>query len=436
MKKWLTIAAVLLAVLMCAVLLFPSRPPQPTKPPATGSQISTQPTGNQTGTNSTNSTGTTPVVTPPPTTIVTTPTGTIVVTLPPPTTIPPEPGVVRFYTCDAQRLETYQALADAYAAATGTQVQILTPQEGQTCQDALTALLASESAPTMLCVHSKQMLEQLQHQLLDLTGTQVAQELYGPALAQGVDGKLLALAVDVGGSGLIYNADKLATFGFTDADILDFSYLRDVVLPNIKTLKGYAFAAMDFTNEHLMEHLSGLYPDTNQLRAFLDMYIHNSTQKTTMLEYFLKGTTVFYLGGTADFDDVSAIGVNNLRFLPAYSENTAVVQCFSDHYWAVNAASRSADIQATLDFWTWLVTGENGAPIDELGMLSPYHQARHADHILQQKLREYISGGNVYLTWSVAGDVTDLEAFTAAVQAYTKTPNDETWAAVAAQFAQ
>ncbi len=426
MKKWFTIVAVLLAALLCMVPLLPSQEPQPTEPNTTA------------GHSSTHTIGTTQGVTPPQTTIVTTPTGTIVVTLPPPpptTTVPPEPGVVRFYTCDTQRQETYLALAEAYYAATGTQVLILTPQEGQSCEEALTALLSAENPPTMLCIHSRQMLEQLQNQLLDLTGTDVADQLYGPALAQGLEEKLLALAVDVGGSGLIYNANKLATFGFTDADILDFSYLRDVVLPNIKVLKGYAFAALDFTNEHLMEHLAGLYPDTQQLRAFLDLYIKNSTSKTTMLEYFLKGTTVFYLGGTADYEDLAAIGSNNLRFLPAYSENTEKVQCFSEHYWAVNGAVRQEDLQVTLDFWTWLVTaGENGTPIDTLGMLSPYRQATHADHILQLKLREYISGGNVHLTWSLAGDVTDLEAFTAAIKAYTKTPNDENWAAVEALF--
>ena len=434
MNKRISIIAACLALLMLAgcTQLLPTTVPSATAPTAPH----TTPTSNVGQT----TVGTIPTqpTEEPTTSIVVTPTGTTVVTSPPPTTtVPPAPGVVRLYTCDAQQYETYVALAAEYYAQTGTEVLILTPAEGQSCEEAITGLLETEQAPSLFCIHSQQMLQQLQDRLYDLTGTVAVEQLYSTEFAQNVDGKMLALAMDVGGSGLIYNASKLAMAGFTESDINDFSRLQITVsyLTANKSTLGYAFTAPDFTDEHLMEHLAGLYPDTTQLRAFLDLYLKNCTSKTTTLNYFLKGTTVFFIGGTAEYDQVSALGGNNLGFLPAYSQDTATVQCFSSLYWAVNSTIYSGDVQETVDFLAWLVTNQgSGVPVDRLGMLSPYAQATHADNILEKKLREYIADGNVHVTWELDGNVEDLAAFTAALKTYASSTTDENWAAVEACF--
>lgn len=422
-KRMLIAAAAVLFVIVAAVVLLPSNTTPPD--PSTGAATTTGSTAD-----------TTMPTVKPTTSVVVTPTGTTVITLPPPTTtLPPEPGVVRLYTCDAAQYEAYLALAAEYYGETGIEVLVLTPAEGETCEAALTRLLAGENAPSLFCVHSRQMLEQLQ--LYDLTDSAVAAQLYGPAFAQSVDGNMVALSMDVGGSGLIYNASKLAIAGFSESDISSFAALKVTVsyLTANKSELGYAFAAPDYTDEHLMEHLAGLYPDADQLRAFFDMYLKNCTAKTTTLKYFTNGTTVFYIGGTAEYEKVASLGSNNLRFMPAYSQDTAMVQCFSSLYWAVNADVSDADIQETLDFWAWLVTAQaDAAPIDRLGMLSPYQQATHADNILEKKLREYITDGDAYVTWNLSGNVTDLEAFTAALKAYAASQTDENWAAVAATF--
>lgn len=423
MKKTIFAATAILIAVVLAVFLLSDR--LPTEAPDTSVATTSQSTA-------------APTSSIPATSIIMTPTGSSIVTVPPaPTTLPPEPAVVRLYTCDAAHYETYLALAAEYYAETGTEVIILTPGE-RSCEEALADLLAQDSSPTLFCLHSQDMLEQVQHTLYDLTGTAPAAQLYSQAFSRTQDGKLLALAVDVGGSGLIYNASKLAAAGFSATDISNFAGLQTTVkhITANKSSLGYAFAAPDFTNEHLMEHLAGLYPDADQLRAFVDLYFKNCTVKTTTLQYFTGGTTVFYIGGTADYDAVCSIGSNNLRFLPAYSQDTATVQCFSSHFWAVNASASEADIQATLDFWSWLVTAQNGAtPIDRLEMLSPYQQATYFANILEEKLRQYISDGNVYLTWTLSGKVTDLDAFTSALKAYAASSTDENWAAVAVAFA-
>ena len=428
------IGAALVAGLVLLLVLLPSNT---TPPETTGPILSTPTTGAPTGT--TNTSGTAPATKPyvPPTTqIVMTPTGSTVITSPPPeTTLPPEPGVVRLYTCDPALQAVYVALAAEYYDETGTEVIVLAPGEGD-CGATLKKLLSSNQAPTLFCVHSREMFDILQEKLYDLSGTTAASALYGEAFAYTLDGKILGLAASVGGSGLIYNAASLAKAGFSASDIKNFAYLSNTVhyiTANRGSLNMYAFTAPDFTDIHLMEHLAGLYPDSAQLRSFVDLYFANTTSKTTTLHYFLNGTSVFYIGGTGDYDKVASIGSNNLGFLPAYAEGTASVQCFSDHYWAVNGTASQADTEETVAFLSWLVTVEDGQiPVDQLGMLSPYQGATYAGNILEKTLREYISAGNAHVSWTVCGDTVDLDAFITALQAYKATASDENWAAVTA----
>lgn len=420
------VAAALVVGLILLLVLLPSdgTPPETTGPILPGSTAST-------------AAPTRPYI-PPTTVIVVTPTGTSIVTSPPPptTTLPPAPGVVRLYTCDPALLAVYVELAAEYYAETGTEVIVQAPQEGQSCEEALTALLAEDNAPTLFCIHSQQMLESLQNDLYDLSGTQAAQQLYGDAFALNVDGKMLALAANVEGSGLIYNASKLANAAWTDEDLVDFSALS-VAVSNITSNKGYAFTAPDFSDTHLMEHLAGLFDDGEQLRSFVDLYFKNSTSKTTTLTYFLNGTTVFYIGGTRDYGKVAALGDHNLRFIPAYAPGSTAVQCFSDHYWAVSNTASDVDIQATVDFLGWLVSEQDGAvPVDRLGLLSPYRGAEFTADSLQRQLRKYLASGDARMSWTVSGNVTDLEAFTAALKAYKTSATDANWAAVAATLGE
>ena len=406
----------------------------PTLPPTTGSRPSVGPTVGPTK------------PTPPPTTLPTRPTEPEVpttgpteptepTTVPPtePTTPPPAPGVVRLYTCDPALQAVYRELASQYYAKTGTEVIVLTPNGGS-CEETLTTLLAGDNAPTLFCIHSQQMLDSIRHGLYDLTGSYAASQLYGDAFALQSDGKILGLAADVAGSGLIYNASKLADAAWTDEDLVDFDMLS-VAVASIKAKKDFAFTCVDFNDVHLMEHLAGLYDDPQQLRDFVTLYFANSTVQTTTLKYFLNGTTVFYIGGTRDYDKVAALGSANLRFLPAYAKNSTAVQCFSDHYWAVSGTASPADTEVTLAFLDYLVTPqEEGIPADALGLLLPFRGAAHSGNVLEEKLRTYMATGNACVTWSVSGKVTDIAAFTAALKAYKSSATDANWAKIAALF--
>lgn len=449
-KRILLLVGILLVLVLTVVLLLPS---EPTPPPSTtiAPTTSAPATGQTQGTTSSVSTspttiptfpGTTAPYVPPTTSVVTLPTGTTVVTTPPPpptTTLPPEPGVVRLYTCDSQTYETYVALAGEYYAETGTEVVVLMPEEGRDCQDALTELLASEAPPTIFCIHSEEMMIQLQEQLLDLSGTTAANALYSDAFAYTVDGRKLALAADVAGSGLLYNAAILAQpVGFTQTDFHNFAdlqYIFNYITANRSRLDVYALAAPEYANTRLMETLAGLFADADQLRSFVDLYVKNTTSRNTTDTYFLKGTTVFYIGSTEDYHAVSSLGSNKLGFLPAYAKGTTAVQCICSHYWAVNAATSAADRQVSVDFLGWLVTDQaDETPVDRLQMLSPYRDATHYDNTLQKQLRSYLETGNARLSWRISGKVADVSAFATALRAYVVSPSDETWATIADMF--
>ena len=371
-----------------------------------------------------------PVV--PPTTSVERPTDTTV--QPPETTVPEAPGVVRIYTCDERLHAIYVELASEFYAQTGTEVIVLAPATGD-CEETLTQLLASDAPPTFFCIHSQQMLQQLQDQLLDLGNSQAAKELCSAVFGAQENGKVLALAADVSATGLLYNASKLASAGWTDDSLPDFVALSHAVNFMTSQLKLYTFTAPDFTDAALMEDLAGLFADSDQLRSFVDLYRKNTTSKTTTLNYFLKGTTIFYIGSTEDYGLVEALGSNNLRFMPAYSQGSTAVQYVCDHYWAVSAQGSRNDQAAAVAFLDWLVTGQNGSvPADRLELMAPYRGASFAENVLQRNLRTYLAGSDARVSWQASGSVSELDAFTAALKAYIAAPNDENWEKVAALF--
>lgn len=371
----------------------------------------------------------------PPTTSVERPTDTTV--QPPETTVPEAPGVVRLYTCDARLHAIYVELAAEFYAQTGTEVIVLAPATGD-CEETLLQLLDSDTPPTFFCVHSQQMLQQLQDQLLDLSNSQAAKELCSAAFGAQENGKVLALAADVSATGLLYNASMLAAGGWGEMEIVNFAGFSNAVttIMNYPSHeRGYPFAAPDFTDVALMEALAGLFADSDQLRSFVDLYRKNTTSKTTTLNYFLKGTTIFYIGSTDDYAMVEALGSNNLRFMPAYAQGSTAVQYVCDHYWAVSARGSRNDQSAAVAFLDWLVTGQNGrVPVDRLELMAPYCSASFAANVLQRNLRAYLGGSDARVSWRTSGCVSDLDAFTAVLKAYIATPNDENWEKVAALF--
>lgn len=447
--------AVVLILILPVTMSDPSLESRPTAPSTTestatgssGNGSSAAPTAPSANTSTTIPATTVPamstmepttVPTAPPTTIPTVPPTTI----PPTTTLPPPPGQVRLYVCDASLLEAYAQLALEYYSTTGIEVILLSPTEGESCTDALARYMASDTPPTMFCIHQEATLQQYAHQLYDLAGTKAAGQLYSAGFGMYQGEKLLALPVAVDWFGYIFNANLLKDAAFTRDDF----YRTDITGYNsmayiakyLKSVKSYPFGKPNFadtSDSGLAALLSTVFRDPDQMRSFIDLYVDNSYSTTNALTSFKSGKIVFYAGTTASFDSALVLGIDKLDLLPAFVRGSSTMEYICRDFWAVNGTGYTPDITETLAFLNWMVTAraDGAAPIDSLGLLSPYKDAAVADNALEKLLRKYMAEEPARLVWdSRCVDQEKFADFCAALAAYYAKPNDTNWAAVAA----
>ncbi len=352
-----------------------------------------------------------------------------------PTAPPAMPGKVSIYTCDEALAQVYRELAQEYVLQKGVEVSVVT-SGGKPCGEALPELLASQEAPTVFCMHSGADMLALEAYLYDLTGSVVVSQLSNPAFALKKDGRILAVSAHIQGYGLLYNKELLARAGFTRTDIRNFADLEVACLLIRQAGLGIsAFPALDFSDP---DHggstclLTGAQQDPESLRAFLTLYLANDKSTTNSRQLFLSGKTVFYLGGTWDYEAVSSLGDNKLDILPAFDQNGSGLRCTTELAWGVNGQASSVDIRQTLDFLRWLVTEHQGAvPVDRLGLFSPYLQAKNYGNQLEKLLRGYIAEDPVSNGWGCCGlsdpKLTELHF---ALKAYAANPTNTLWAKV------
>ena len=381
-----------------------------------------------------------PPVTVPPTTVP--PTTVPPTTLPPTTTTePPKPGQVRLYACDEALLEVYVELAREYYGRTGVEVILMTPAEGETCTQALSRYMQSETQPTVFCIHEEQTLQQYQQQLLDLKNTDVANALYSSDFGMYSGEKLLALPVEVDWFGYIYNTALLSGVSFSREDFFrkemtsysSMEYIAAYITSQKYDLGAYTFGKPNFAETALLsQQLSTVFKDPEQLRSFVDLYSGNTRTSNTALSYFKSSKIVFYPGNTDSFADVLVLGIDKLDLLPAFADGSSAMHYTCDHFWAVNSQGYEPDVAETLAFLKWMVTAQqDGTPIDSLCLLSPYKDATIVDNALEKLLRKYMATEKSQLVWNtscVAEE--DFSEFCTALAAYYSKPNDANWAEV------
>lgn len=348
----------------------------------------------------------------------------------PSSTEPEAPGQVRLYACGREEVAVYEALALQFTEQTGVECEILTGE--------LSALMESDTAPTVFCVHSREEAAAWAGNMLDLTDSAVLSQLYSGSFALEMGGKPVGLAMDLEGYGLIFNAALLAQAGYTRTDLTDLASLQAAVahITSDRNVLGFrAFGAVE-TGAGFAAFLSNAGRSSDQIRQLLDLQIENSKTSGDPMKQFVAGQTVFYMGGISDYGAVADMGIHNLDILPLFTEDGGTIHCLCDTYWCVNALSSAADTQVSLDFLQWLVTaGESGAaPVDTLGWLSPFADANWAENAFERALRNHIAQEPVRLYWRFDEGGTPLQwtQLSDAISAYAAKPSDETWAAVEA----
>ena len=362
-------------------------------------------------------------------------------------------GEVYFLNFKPESASVYEELAKKYEQEKGVKVKVVTAAANN-YEQTLKSEIAKSSAPTIFQVNGPIGYDSWKDYCLDIKDSKLYDILSDKSIAIKDGDGVYGIPYVVEGYGIIYNSRLLATAGFSQDDIRDFTSFADIVklITAAKRTQGFsAFAAPDLSNtDHgaLLCLLAGLTDSEATLRSFWDLYRENCTRSGSKLTQatrqdalndFLSGKAVFYLGGTWDYDDISKIANYDLGFMPVYTaqqqENPGLYHS-STGYWCVNSQADEMDIQASLDFLNWLVTAQEGeaAPADRLEYLMPFQDVAYAGNPLEKLVLESMRSSQENVHWTSCDTLTPeiLRQFGDALIAYTKDPTDEQWAALTA----
>jgi raffinose/stachyose/melibiose transport system substrate-binding protein len=347
-------------------------------------------------------------------------------------------GSVYYLNFKPEQDTQWQALAAEYTKETGVTVKVVTAAEG-TYEQTLTSEMAKSAAPTLFQVNGPVGLANWKDYCYDLSGSKLYGELTSDdfALKDGtaVDG--IAYVIET--YGIIYNKALLQKAGYSESDITNFASLKKVaddIQANASKLgiKGaFTSAGMDSSSDwrfktHLAnlpiyyeykadgitstDAIKGTYLDN--YKNIFDLYITDSTCSPKDLSAktgddaaneFANGEAVFYQNGTWAYDQIKAVGDDNLGMLPIYigvdGEENQGLCTGSENYWCVNKNASEADIQATLDFLYWCVTSDAGttALATDMGFVCPFKSAKASTNPLVTIANKYVADGKASVAW-------------------------------------
>ena len=260
----------------------------------------------------------------------------------------------------------------------------------------------------------------------DLSGTVACAQLADMGLTLTVDGKICGIAAEVECFGLIFNQDKLISAGYTPGDIYDLNSFCTVVQGlGQQGITAFSGRGLDDGVAARLASLPG------NIRTLAQLWISYSAKASDgALERFLEGDTVFYLGSTEEYDQITASGIDDLGILPLYLDDQPYQMqslCVTaKEYWCVRSTDPE-EAAAAMAFLDYLVMpDENGqAPVDRLGMLAPYRQASYYSNSLEAVFRQDLTAGKGYL---ICDNIAQPpEGFIEALTLYAQDPTEENW---------
>ncbi|MBE6733936.1 MAG: ABC transporter substrate-binding protein, partial [Ruminococcaceae bacterium] len=308
-----------------------------------------------------------------------------------------EKGSVYWLNFKPESDEVLKEIAAMYTEETGVEVQIVTAASG-TYNETLTAEMDKSNPPTIFVVGNTAAVDQWGEYCLDLTGTDIANELNTDAyMLKDADGKLCSIGYCYECYGIIVNTALLEQAGYAKDYITNFETLKTVaedVHARAAELGFDAFTSsgMDDSSSwrftgHLINleyyyesvdapdawktcpaEIKGTYMDN--YKALYDLMVTNSATNRADLANggfdaaaeFKEGKAMFYANGNWEWSGLSEAGMKaeDLTMIPYYcgveGEEKAGLNCGTENYWAVNANASEADQKATLEFMKWLVT--------------------------------------------------------------------------------
>ena len=354
-----------------------------------------------------------------------------------------EEGKVYYLNFKPEADQAWQDLAKVYTEKTGVEVKVVTAASG-TYSETLTAEMdKGASAPTLFQCGNQAGIDTWRDYLLDLKDTDLAKELTTEDFnLYGENGELLAVGYCYEAFGIIANKALLEKAGHSVEEIKDFASLK-AVADDIHARKdelgfdAFTSAGLDgssswrfsghlanmplyyeFRDDGVTEKpatIKGSYLDA--YKNIWDLYITDASTDPAQLATatgdmaeaeFGEGKAAFYQNGTWEYANLTGtFGMKDedLAMIPIYcgvdGEEKAGLACGTENCWAVNSQASEADIKATLDFLTWVVTSDEGTAMmaEQFGPI-PFKNAKASANVFFNNANKYIADGNYVVTWA------------------------------------
>ena len=320
--------------------------------------------------------------------------------------------------------EALKTIASAYKDKTGVEVKVVTAASG-TYQQTLQTEVAKSNPPTIFNINGPVGLVTWKDYALDLSGTEFVKALTDTSMAlTDESGVAYGSPLGIEGYGLIYNAAILNKYFALEGakaasvdEIKGFAKLKEVVedMQARKADLGIegAFACTSLSSGEdwrWQTHLAN-YPvfyefrdkgvtDAKEIaltysdnyKQIFDLYLNNSTVApsaaaaktvTDSMADFALGKCAFVQNGNWAWSQISEVEGNtvaegDIHFMPIYigvsGEEKSGIALGTENYLAVNSQVSETAQKASIDFLTWLLTGEGAKMLvdNSVVSVSPY----------------------------------------------------------------
>ena len=320
--------------------------------------------------------------------------------------------------------EALKTIASAYKDKTGVEVKIVTAASG-TYQQTLQTEVAKSNPPTIFNINGPVGLATWKDYALDLSDTEFVKALTDTSMAlTDENGVVYGSPLGIEGYGLIYNAAILNKYFALEGakatsvdEIKGFAKLKEVVedMQARKADLGIegAFACTSLASGEdwrWQTHLAN-YPvfyefrdkgvtDAKEIaltysdnyKQIFDLYLNNSTVApsaaaaktvTDSMADFALGKCAFVQNGNWAWSQISEVEGNtvaegDIHFMPIYigvnGEEKSGIALGTENYLAVNSQVSETAQKASIDFLTWLLTGEGAKMLvdNSVVSVSPY----------------------------------------------------------------
>ena len=372
-----------------------------------------------------------------------------------------------------------QTLAAAYAAQTGTEVEVRT-FDRESYGDAIGTALGTDAAPTVFCMRGPVDLHAWGSYALDLSGAAVTAQSGNESYRLcDRSGAVLGLGFDEETYGLVVNTELLSRLGYSVEDLSGFNSLRtisDGIHIRAGELGFDAFAPCSLMGEEareLADHLfnvplfyefrdggvtvppaavNGSY--LSYLRFLWNLMIMDSKASNALLiqydedaamQAFFDGKAVFYPQGSWAYERLAeGMDAEQLRMVPLYfgvpgEENLGLSTGCRD-YWSVNAQAGEAEQQAALDFLCWMVSSTDNCVILAQGISSvPFKEAAPTGNPFCAQAAALAGQGKYNVDWVFSltpGDALWRNAVLNALARYGMDPVDMYWEEMTSTFSE